>query len=143
MVTELAKISLTDLDSANQISWVPVKHLSVFQNCSDMEQPAADVDKYRMKHESEKEWRMRRAFLLAHSDKFSDSRLCCLSSCYINVECYGCRYPPAVMRQLEELKAELPAESRQSSRRCGVPQSVKFVPAGQAGNASGSIGSRS
>jgi len=98
-----------------------------------MEHSAEDVDKYRMQHESDKEWNMRRAFLLAHREKFSEDRLCCLASCYINVECYGCRYPPALMRQLSELTAELPNQSSQSSNRHGVPQSIKFVPAGQTG----------
>jgi len=101
-----------------------------------MEKSVDDVDNYRMKHESNKEWHMRRAFLLAHRDKFSDSRLRCLSSCYINVDCYGCRYPDALMRHLEELKAELPKQSSQSSGKRGMPQSIKFVPAGQAVNKS-------
>lgn len=79
----------------------------VHQNCPDMENSSEDINNYRMKHESDKEWHMRRAFLLVHRGKFSDSRLLCLASCYINVECYGCRYPPALMRQLEELSAEL------------------------------------
>jgi len=73
-----------------------------------MENSSQDISKYRMEHESDKEWCMRQAFLLAHRGKFSDSRLRCLASCYINVECYGCRYPHALMRQLEELSGELP-----------------------------------
>jgi len=98
-----------------------------------MEKSVDDVDNYRMKHESNKEWHMRREFLLAHRDKFSDSRLRCLSSCYINVDCYGCRYPDALMRHLEELKAELPKQSTQNSGKRGMPQSIKFIPADQAG----------
>ena len=103
-----------------------------------MEHSAEDVNSYRMKHESDKEWNLRCAFLLAHRDKFMDSRLRCLSSCYINVECYGCRYPPALMRQLSELTAEMPKQNSQSSAKRGLPQSVKFVPAGQEGNKSAS-----
>jgi len=106
-----------------------------------MERSTEDINSYRMKHESDKEWGMRRAFLLAHREKFSDSRLCCLASCYINVECYGCSYPPALMRQLSELTAELPKQS--SHGRRGLPQSVSFVPAGTASNNSGSKPSRS
>jgi len=103
-------------------------------NCSDMERSAEDINSYRMKHESDKEWGMRRAFLLAHREKFSDSRLCCLASCYINVECYGCRYPPALMRQLTELSSELPKQTSLGSGKHGMPQTIKFVPAGQASN---------
>jgi len=77
-----------------------------------MENSSADINSYRMEHESDKEWHMRRAFLLAHREKFSDSRLRCLASCYINVECYGCRYPHALMRKLEELSAQLPRHQR-------------------------------
>jgi len=88
-----------------------------------------------MKHESDKQWRMRREFLLAHRNKFSASRLCCLASCYVNVECYGCSYSPALMRQLAELTAEL---SKHSSTMGvdgrGLPQTTTFVPAGTPGN---------
>jgi len=110
----------------------------VLSNCSDMEHSSKDIDSYRMKHESDKEWRMRREFLLAHHEKFLDSRLCCLASCYINVECYGCSYPPALMRQLAELTADLPKHSSLGSARRGLPQAIKFVPAGTPGNKSGS-----
>jgi len=99
-----------------------------------MEGSYEDVDSYRFKHESEKEWRMRRQFLLTHRDKFSDSRLRCLSSCYINVECYGCCYPAALMRQLAELTAELPRNSAANSSKWGFHQPVEFVPAGRRGN---------
>jgi len=109
----------------------------IFFDCSDMEHPSEDIDSYRVKHESDKEWCMRRAFLLAHHSKFSDSRLCCLASCYINVECYGCSYPPALMQQLTQLTADLPKHSSLgSSRRCGLPQAIKFVPAGTPDNKS-------
>jgi len=80
----------------------------MFVNCPDMANSSEDINSYRMQHESDKEWQMRREFLVAHRGKFSDSRLRCLASCYINVECYGCRYPHALMRQLEELSAQLP-----------------------------------
>ena len=100
------------------------------EQCSDMEHSAEDVDSYRMKHESDKEWFMRRAFLQAHHGKFSDSRLCCLAWCYINVECYGCSYPPALMSQLAELTAEL-------------PKTMDFVSTGTADNGSNSELSRS
>jgi len=99
-----------------------------------MDHSAEDIDSYRMDHESDREWHMRRAFLLAHRDKFSDSRLRCLASCYINVECYGCSYPPSLMRQLTELAAELEKQNSQGSVRCGLPLPMKFVPAGRAGN---------
>jgi len=107
-----------------------------------MENSSVDINSYRMEHESDKEWHMRRAFLLAHCGKFSDSRLRCLASCYINVECYGCRYPHALMRQLEVLMAELPKQSSVSSGKRGLPQSIKFVPAGQADDKSESKSSQ-
>ena len=72
-----------------------------------------DVDQFRNSHESSTEWRLRRQFLLAHRDKFTVDRLLCLASCYVNVECYGNRYPDPVMRQLRELKADLPRDNRE------------------------------
>ena len=32
-----------------------------------------------------------------------EERLVCLASCFVNVECYGCRYPNKVMEELSEL----------------------------------------
>jgi len=107
-----------------------------------MENSSEDIDKYCMEHESDKEWCMRRAFLLAHRDKFLDSRLRCLASCYINVTCYGCRYPNALMCQLEELAVELPKQGSPSSDKRGLPQSIRFVPAGQTDNKSESSASQ-
>jgi len=99
-----------------------------------MDCSAEDMSSYRLKHESDKEWQMRRAFLVAHREKFSDSRLCCLASCYINVKCYGCRYPEPLMNQLAELTAELPNNPSLSAVRHGLPLPVKFVSAGQSGS---------
>ena len=66
-----------------------------------------DIDRFRTVHESDTEWNLRRDFILAHFDKFDEERIKCLSSCFINVELYGCTYPPDVMQQLEVLKEDI------------------------------------
>lgn len=59
---------------------------------------------YRHQHESNAEWNIRRKFFEKHSQKFPEDRLICLSMCHLNVEVYGCTYPPKVMRRLKELR---------------------------------------
>lgn len=63
-----------------------------------------NVAKYRHQHESSAEWNIRRKFFEKHSQKFPEDRLICLSMCHLNVEVYGCTYPPKVMRCLKELR---------------------------------------
>lgn len=60
--------------------------------------------KYRHQHESNAEWNIRRKFFEKHSQKFPEDRLICLSMCHLNVEVYGCTYPPKVMRRLKDLR---------------------------------------
>ena len=86
-----------------------------------------DIESYRHSHESSSEWNLRKPFLLTHWDKFDESRLVCLSCCFINVEIYGCSYPPAVMTQLRELADDIrdTIDSFQSKH----DTSIKFVKA--------------
>ena len=83
-----------------------------------------DVDQYRSSHESNHEWSLRRSFLLVHRDKFPLNRLLCLANCFVVVECYGCRYPAAVMRQLAELSVDIKDEINEhrsaTKKRCEV-----------------------
>ena len=51
-----------------------------------------DVEKYRKAHESNSEWKLRRQFLLDHQQRYELPRLLCLANCFVNVECYGCRF---------------------------------------------------
>ena len=69
-----------------------------------------DVSKFRNKHESETEWKLKKAFIETHHDKFDRQRLLCLASCYVNVETMGCAYPGPVMEQLNLLKEEISIE---------------------------------
>ncbi len=62
-----------------------------------------DIEQYRCKHENEKEWDIKREFLLANQDMFEPARLVCLANCYMNIEMYGCRYPQTVMDLLDSL----------------------------------------
>lgn len=95
-----------------------------------MADPDFDVESYRMIHESNTEWNLRKQFIMAHHDKFEKNRLLCLSSCFINIECYGCRYPLEVMKQVKELALDV--EDIESHRE-SVKQKmeVQFVKAGR------------
>lgn len=60
-------------------------------------------DKYKSSHEPKEHWSLRKKFLETHKDSFDEERLLCLAQVFYNVEFLGCRYPDAVMKQIEEL----------------------------------------
>lgn len=51
-----------------------------------------DVEQHKVEYESDEHWELRRNFLLAHKDKFSEDALVCLAQVFVNVELLGCRY---------------------------------------------------
>lgn len=51
----------------------------------------SDIDKYRNKNETEKEWQLRKLFIEKYMDKYDEDRLLCLAQCYVNIETLGCR----------------------------------------------------
>lgn len=50
-----------------------------------------DVDKYKLNHESEEHWNLKKKFLVAHKNKFSEDRLLCLAQVFINVQFLECK----------------------------------------------------
>ena len=50
------------------------------------------VETMRGEHESNKEWAIKKSFILAHAPNYDRERLVCLANCFINMELYGCRY---------------------------------------------------
>lgn len=91
---------------------------------------AEDIPGLRMRHESNAEWRLREHFLLAHLEKYDQGRLVCLSQCFINVECYGTKYPLGVMTELDELTPEIAeALGTHRSRMDKLRESITFVKA--------------
>ncbi|KAK6631788.1 hypothetical protein RUM43_013852 [Polyplax serrata] len=62
-----------------------------------------DVDSYRTDHESNDHWELRKKFMLAHKDKFSEEELVCLAQVFTNIEFLGCRYPAPTMVRVAEL----------------------------------------
>lgn len=81
-----------------------------------------DIDSLRDEFESNTEWKLRRKFLESNADSLNIDRLVCLSRCFVNIAVYGCSYPQAVMREvqersggiLEELETERKIEAKQS-----------------------------
>jgi len=86
-----------------------------------------DVEFFRKPHESNHEWDLRRAFILAHHDQIPDNRLLCLANCFVSIECYGCRYPEDVMKQMEELGSVAKSKISRHKPLIGQPPGVKFV----------------
>ena len=88
-----------------------------------------DVESYRRTHESGTEWKLRKQFILLHHDQFEHDRLMCLANCFINVQCYGCRYPDQVMIQLNELTNQLGDDVKEHRHMIASSKEVKFVKA--------------
>lgn len=63
----------------------------------------------------------------AHVNKFDRNRMECLSSCFVNVELYGCTYPTGVMRELEELSREVEEEVEGHRLRMKERMEVRFT----------------
>ncbi|XP_021365510.1 uncharacterized protein LOC110458222 [Mizuhopecten yessoensis] len=87
--------------------------------------PGFNINRLRSPYENDFEWKMREEFLQAHRGSYPVHRLLCLSNCYINSRLYGCRYPPATMKELEILSCDL---TTTVDKIMGV-QKVKFVKA--------------
>ena len=45
-----------------------------------------EIDKYRKVWEIDKQWQMRKDFILAHLDHVEEDRLLCLAQLYVNIE---------------------------------------------------------
>jgi len=85
----------------------------------------SDVEQFRRIHESDAEWKLRKQFIIANCDSIpSQNRLLCLANCFINVECYGCRYPAPVMKQLETLSTSVGDVLRHHREDVGLVGSI-------------------
>lgn len=50
-----------------------------------------ELEKYRTKFESEEHWNLKREFMEAHKDRFSEERLICLAQVFVNVQLLRCK----------------------------------------------------
>ncbi|KAG8336079.1 hypothetical protein J6590_053302 [Homalodisca vitripennis] len=75
-----------------------------------------DVDRYRIEHESDEHWGLRRQFMVAHKEKYPEDRLVCLTQVFFNMEFLGCRYPHKTMELVNRLAKEVAEEFRESRK---------------------------
>ncbi|KAL6436505.1 hypothetical protein ACFW04_004766 [Cataglyphis niger] len=76
-----------------------------------------DVEQYKVEYESDEHWELRRNFMLAHKDKFSEDILVCLAQVFVNVELLGCRYPQETMDLVKELSQDIAAKYREKQKK--------------------------
>ncbi|MCL4154401.1 UNVERIFIED_CONTAM: hypothetical protein GTU68_032786 [Idotea baltica] len=50
-----------------------------------------DIEKYRTKFESDEHWELKREFMVAHKDRFSEDRVICLAQVFVNIELMRCK----------------------------------------------------
>ncbi|XP_013413387.1 NF-kappa-B-repressing factor [Lingula anatina] len=93
----------------------------------DGDQEMVDLDQYKKEYENNKEWEMRRRFLECHWGKYPLERLLCLSQCFINIECMGCRYPAQVQAEVKALSEAMQTELSEHRAQRQELTGVKFV----------------
>lgn len=98
----------------------------------DVEMPL--INALRKEHESDTEWNLRRAFLISNWGNFQEDRLVCLSHCFINIECYGCRYPRQVMETVQACSYLVKEKVEELRKRKKQFSEVKFVKANDPSN---------
>ncbi|CAH1787658.1 unnamed protein product [Owenia fusiformis] len=86
-----------------------------------------DVEELRMEHETANEWMMRRKFIDAHRFNFPKDRLICLSSCFVNIEKYGARYPQQVMDDIKRLTQGMTEELNKHKQKAKDYTMTNFV----------------
>ncbi|XP_071454505.1 NF-kappa-B-repressing factor-like [Hetaerina americana] len=75
-----------------------------------------NVEDYKMSHETEDHWQLRKKFMLMHKDKFPEDKLVCLAQVFSNVEFMGCRYPAETMTLVADLSEGIVEEYRNSRK---------------------------
>jgi len=72
-----------------------------------------DVDKYRHPSEPKHHWELKKTFMEAIKDRFSEQMVVCFAQTLGNIEFMGCRYPEDTMKQIEELAGDIVDEFRE------------------------------
>lgn len=91
-----------------------------------------DVDFYKTDYESDEHWKLRKAFIEAHKDKFAENEIVCLAQVFTNIEFLGCRYPEKTMQRVAHLSKEV-ADNFRKSRETKIKRT--FVGASDAAGA--------
>jgi len=75
-----------------------------------------DVDAYKTDHEPKHHWKLKREFMVANKDRFSEQQLVCLAQTFGNIEFMGCQYPQETMDLIQELSGGLVDDFRDNQK---------------------------
>lgn len=75
-----------------------------------------NIEKYKVEHESDEHWQLRKAFIEAHKNKYPEQRLICLAQVFTNVELLGCRYPKETMDLVSHLSKGIADDFREKQK---------------------------
>ncbi|EEB16754.1 conserved hypothetical protein [Pediculus humanus corporis] len=75
-----------------------------------------DIDSYKTDYENIEHWELKKKFMLAHKDKFSEDELVSLAQVFANIEFLGCRYPDKTMIRVAELAKGVVEEFREQRK---------------------------
>lgn len=66
-----------------------------------------DVNKYKVEHESDEHWSLRKAFMERWKNDYPEERLVCLAQVFSNIEFMGCSYPLELMTEVANLSRDV------------------------------------
>ncbi|XP_078046593.1 NF-kappa-B-repressing factor [Augochlora pura] len=88
-----------------------------------------DVEVYKMEHECDDHWELRRKFILAYKDKFPEDELVCLAQVFTNVELLRCTYPKETMQIIKVLGKDISDDYQKKQKTKMQIKSVKAAKA--------------
>ncbi|CAF1462290.1 unnamed protein product [Didymodactylos carnosus] len=74
-------------------------------------EPLINIERFRSPNENDRQWMYRKLFIETYWNEYNEERLLCLSQCYMNTKCLGCKYMDPLKSLLEQLekKVNLPS----------------------------------
>ncbi|KAK8384321.1 hypothetical protein O3P69_009241 [Scylla paramamosain] len=75
-----------------------------------------DIESYRAAYESDEHWALKREFMEAHKERIPEARLICLAQAFVNIELLGCKYPDALMHQVEVLARDVGCDYKENKK---------------------------
>ena len=52
----------------------------------------SSIDRFRLPNENDQQWLYRQQFIKTFQNEYNEEKLLCLSQCYTNMKCLGCKY---------------------------------------------------
>lgn len=75
-----------------------------------------NIEHYRTEYESDEHWSLKKAFIMAHKNNYSEDELICLTQVFFNIEFLGCKYAPELMKSIAEMSKHVAKDFRETRK---------------------------